>query len=305
MFLLAALLNLSSIFHCHSNQLDSLPSLHTLNDEDIVSVSGSRETDTLTVVLKNDSVLLYPFTAWDFEDSYASTPQRISNAIKSMQRTFTRLEVPPAFPGGLDSLAVYVKNFCRDHAKELKDCGYGDIMISFIVHLKGQRMNYSHIGIGEYSEARFNFAVKCIKEGPDWITGVQNGRKVIAYASVVVHLYPDRKIPDSAVYFNAEIHGCYPGGIQSWKRYLQKNLRYPPKAVDDNIQGTVNVQFIVDSTGLVHDVSAVSGPDELRAEAVRVIKNSGTWVSGVQNGWRVNTWVQMPVDFDLNGPWHF
>jgi TonB family protein len=111
--------------------------------------------------------------------------------------------------------------------------------------------------------------------------------------------------PDSAVYFNAEIPGCYPFGLQAWKHYLQKNLRYPPKAVDDNIQGTVIVKFIVDSTGLVHDVCAISGPDELRAEAVRVIKNSGKWVSGVQNGWRVNTWVQMPVDFDLSGPWHF
>ena len=30
---------------------------------------------------------------------------------------------------------------------------------------------------------------------------------------------------DSAVYFNPEIPAMYPGGIQAWYRYLQKNLR--------------------------------------------------------------------------------
>ncbi len=96
------------------------------------------------------------------------------------------------------------------------------------------------------------------------------------------------KTTDSAVYFNPEIHAEFGGGIESWKRFLQKNLRYPPKAVDDNIQGTVIVQFIVDKNGEVHDVSAISGPEELRAEAVRVMKSSGKyWVCGVNDGKRV------------------
>jgi hypothetical protein len=189
MFLLAAILHLSSILPYSASQPDSLPPLHTLTDNDIASVSASFQTSTLTVVLKTDSVLLYPHASWDFEDSYASTPQRISDAIKSMEKTFTRLEVPPQFPGGADSLTAYVKQFCRDHARELKHCGHGDVMISFVVHLKGQRMGYSPVG--EYSKAKFNLAVKCIKEGPDWIAGVQNGHKVIAYARVVVHLYPE------------------------------------------------------------------------------------------------------------------
>ena len=301
MFLLDALLNLSSIHYFETNKPDSLPSLHTLNDEDIVSVSGSRKTDILTVVLKNDSVLLYPFTAWDFEDSYASTPQRISDAIKSMQITFTKLEVPPMFPGGADSLAVYMEKFCSDHAAEIKEAGYGDIEVYFVVHLKGQRNGYLHRG--EYPESKFNLATKCIREGPDWITGKQNGRKVTAYASVVVHLYPADST-DSAVYFNPEINGEFPGGREAWKRYQQKNIKYPPKAVDDNVQGAVIVKFIIDKNGDAHDVSAIDGPDELRAEAVRLIKKA-LWVPGINNGKKVVSWRQISVDFDLNGPWHF
>ena len=189
MILFAIVINLLSIQPNHSIPQDSLPVLHTLKDKQIKSVSASFETGTLTVVLKNDSVLLYPHAVWDYEDCYPSTPQRISDAIRSMEKTFTKLEVPPQFPGGEDSLAAYVKRFCRDHAKELKHSGQGDVMFNFVVHLKGQRCNYS--AEGNYPEARYNLAVKCISEGPDWITGMQNGRKVIAYVRLTLHLYPD------------------------------------------------------------------------------------------------------------------
>jgi len=181
-----------SLLTTKSNQpvaQDTLPALHTLKDQEIKSVSASYRTDTLSVVLANDSVLQYPHAAWDFEDCFPSTSKRIVDAIRSMERTFTKLEVPPQFPGGEDSLTVYVKRFCINHAKELRHSGHGDVKLSFVVHLKGQRCDYS--SDDNYSEAKYKLAVKCLSEGPDWITGMQNGRKVIAYAHVTVHLYPE------------------------------------------------------------------------------------------------------------------
>ncbi len=53
-----------------------------------------------------------------------------------------------------------------------------------------------------------------------------------------------------------------------------------------------------------NDVSAIDGPDELRAEAVRLIKNT-LWVPGINKGKKVNSWRQIPVDFDLNVPLAF
>src|ERR1700712_2307920 len=57
-----------------------------------------------------------------------------------------------------------------------------------------------------------------------------------------------------------EIESTYPGGMAAWQRYLQKNLRYPDEAVNNEIQGAVVVKFIVDKEGGVSDVEAVSGP---------------------------------------------
>jgi protein TonB len=96
-----------------------------------------------------------------------------------------------------------------------------------------------------------------------------------------------------------EIESEYPGGAAAWQRYLNRNLRYPQEAIDNEIQGAVVVQFIVDKEGNVSDVEAISGPNELRAEAVRVIKKSGKWTPAVQNGRQVKSYKKQPIVFRL------
>ncbi len=96
-----------------------------------------------------------------------------------------------------------------------------------------------------------------------------------------------------------EIESEYPGGASAWQRYLNKSLRYPQEAIDAEIQGTVVVQFIVDKGGNVSDVEAISGPKELREEAVRVIKKSGSWTPAVQNGRQVKSYKKQPIVFRL------
>lgn len=96
-----------------------------------------------------------------------------------------------------------------------------------------------------------------------------------------------------------EIESEYPGGASAWQRYLNKSLRYPQDAQDNEIQGTVVIQFIVDKEGMVSDVQAISGPNELRDEAVRVIKKSGKWTPAVQNGRQVKSYKKQPITFRL------
>jgi periplasmic protein TonB len=96
-----------------------------------------------------------------------------------------------------------------------------------------------------------------------------------------------------------EIESEYPGGAAAWQRYLNRNLHYPQEAIDNEVQGAVVVQFIVDKEGNVSDVEAISGPQELRAEAVRVIKKSGKWTPAVQNGRQVKSYKKQPIVFRL------
>ena len=84
------------------------------------------------------------------------------------------------------------------------------------------------------------------------------------------------------------------------KAYLKANLRYPPAAKENKIQGRVFVKFVVRQDGSITDVTLARGIDEdCDAEARRVIAAMPKWKPGRQNGKAVNTYYSMPVVFTL------
>ncbi|MHA4809529.1 energy transducer TonB [Flavitalea flava] len=54
---------------------------------------------------------------------------------------------------------------------------------------------------------------------------------------------------DSAVRYKDEKESEYPGGAGKWLRYLNKNLKYPERAISWNIDGEVRIWFIVNKDG--------------------------------------------------------
>ncbi|THU41236.1 TonB family protein [Niastella caeni] len=115
----------------------------------------------------------------------------------------------------------------------------------------------------------------------------------------VVELPKKEKEDDDGIFVSVQIESEYPGGQAAWQRFLRKNLHYPQAAIDQGVQGFVVVQFVVDKDGNVSNVEAVSGPEELRAEAIRVIKKSGKWTPAVQNGRQVKSYKKQPLGFQL------
>lgn len=80
----------------------------------------------------------------------------------------------------------------------------------------------------------------------------------------------------------------FPGGQLEWKRYLQKNLQYPPSAIEKGNESIVRVQFVVDTDGNISEVEALNDPgDGLAEEAVRIIKKGPKWKPAEQNGRKV------------------
>jgi protein TonB len=102
------------------------------------------------------------------------------------------------------------------------------------------------------------------------------------------------------VFTKVEIESEYPGGPSAWQRFLKRNLGFPQEAIDNQIQGPVVVQFIVDTEGNVSNVVAISGPEELRPEAIRVIKKSGKWTPAIQNGRQVKSYKTQSILFRLD-----
>jgi len=110
-----------------------------------------------------------------------------------------------------------------------------------------------------------------------------------------------KKKEDDGPLMVVEIESEFPGGVAAWSRFLHKNLNYPQDAINNEIEGQVMVQFIVDEQGNVSNVQAISGPDKggLREEAVRVIKKSGSWTAAIQNGRKVKSYKRQPITFAM------
>lgn len=101
------------------------------------------------------------------------------------------------------------------------------------------------------------------------------------------------------VFTKVETQSGYKLGRSAFMRYLQKSMRYPQDAREKNISGKVVVKFIVTKLGTVSEVEAISGPDLLRAEAVRLVKESGEWIPANQCGRYVKSYKTEEIEFKL------
>ena len=112
---------------------------------------------------------------------------------------------------------------------------------------------------------------------------------------------PEEAAPQSKkVYESVEQMPEFPGGVEGLMRYLQQNVQYPPTAVQNDVQGRVIVQFIIDETGQVGDVKVVrSVSEEVDAEAVRVVKSLPKFEPGRQGGEPVSVWYTLPIAFKM------
>jgi periplasmic protein TonB len=114
-------------------------------------------------------------------------------------------------------------------------------------------------------------------------------------AAVGVVETPKKNDDEPDIFTKVEIESSFPGGVQAWARFLNRNLRYPDEAIAGEIQGIVMVQFIVDKEGNISDAEQGG----LREEAIRVIKKSGKWTPAQQNGRYVKSYKRQPVIFKI------
>lgn len=109
-------------------------------------------------------------------------------------------------------------------------------------------------------------------------------------------------VEDTKVFHAVEQMPQFPGGDAALYEFIGKNLRYPPMAAENNIQGRVVVQFVVTKTGSIGEVKVLRGKDpDLDKEAKRVVKSLPKFIPGKMNGQAVNVWYTLPINFKLTG----
>jgi len=89
-------------------------------------------------------------------------------------------------------------------------------------------------------------------------------------------------------------------GPGTYAEFLQKNLKYPAIDKENNVQGKVILQFVVETNGSTSNIKVLRTPDQSMAdEATRVVKLM-RYTPGVQNGRKVRSYFTLPLSFALS-----
>lgn len=116
------------------------------------------------------------------------------------------------------------------------------------------------------------------------------------YKQVVETTTPE----EETVYTWVQVKPSFPGGEEARLKWLKENLEYPQQAVADEIQGLVQVGFVVEKDGSITNVKVVqSAHSTLDREAVRLVKAMPKWIPGKQNGNTVRAYFTQPIRFVL------
>lgn len=129
---------------------------------------------------------------------------------------------------------------------------------------------------------------------------IGNGEGITRQADVTEALPQVPITKDSVVLKTVEQLPEFPGGIVQFMKWLTRNLRYPPIAQSQRMQGKVVVSFIINKDGSIASPTIVQSVDPvLDREALRVVKMMPRWKPGLQNGKPCRTMFAIPVNFQL------
>jgi protein TonB len=108
------------------------------------------------------------------------------------------------------------------------------------------------------------------------------------------------EVVEDKIFTFVEQQPSFPGGESELNKFIKKNLKYPPAALRNGLEGLVVVQFVVNREGEISDVAVVKklggGTDE---EAMRVVKMMPKFAPAKQNGRPVSFRYTLPVRFGL------
>lgn len=97
----------------------------------------------------------------------------------------------------------------------------------------------------------------------------------------------------------AETMPSFQGGdLNTFRAWVQQNVRFPQIALENGIQGRVVLSFVIEKDGRLTNIQVLQTPDRsLSEEAVRVLSKSPKWSPGKQRNQVVRVKYTLPVDF--------
>lgn len=198
----------------------------------------------------------------------AQTPPKVKSQEDSLIRVWTKLQKETYFSGQYDESVLYFDS---------------------LLEQQGVRIDYFAYRMGIYcakkSELKRNYSF---------------GEKVFGKQLLSEKWHSVSINTNPKLYEKATSAPLPTGGMKRFKRYLYKNLTYPREAISARIEGTVQLQFVVNRDGSIGGIAIVKGlSKECNMEAQRLIRNSSPWHPAFNQDIAVYYKMILDVEFKL------
>ncbi|MBQ1204795.1 MAG: energy transducer TonB [Alistipes sp.] len=109
----------------------------------------------------------------------------------------------------------------------------------------------------------------------------------------------EEEIVDDEPFLIVETMPTFQGGdLNTFRNWVQSNVRFPQIALENGIQGTVVLSFVIEKDGSLTNIQVLRTPDRsLSEEATRVLQKSPKWTPGKQRNQVVRVKYNLPVVF--------
>jgi protein TonB len=105
---------------------------------------------------------------------------------------------------------------------------------------------------------------------------------------------------DDVIFSIVEKEAQFPGGHDAMMKFIVKNVKYPQTAIENKIEGTVYVEFVIEKNGEITNVKVIRNVSpELDEEAVRVVSKMPKWKPATLRGKTVRCRFRLPIRFQL------
>lgn len=107
------------------------------------------------------------------------------------------------------------------------------------------------------------------------------------------------EIEEETIFIVADEKPTFQGGdLNTFRNWVQSNVKFPQIALENGIQGRVILSFVIERDGRLTNIKVLQTPDRsLSEEAIRVLNKSPKWAPGKQRNQVVRVSYTLPVEF--------
>ena len=234
--------------------------------------------------------------------------QELTNANDSI---YSIVDVAPEFEGGQPAMFKYIAEHVVYPDSALAHGAQGKVYCEFVIEKDGSLSNIKVVRSAK-NEWLDNEAARVIATMTQWKPGMIADQPVRTryFVPVIFKIQtPPTRQPDEIIGEGADEQVLavvekmpeFPGGQAALFNFLSANVKYPSIAIENGIQGTSVVQFVINKDGSITDVVILrsGGDPSLDKEAIRVIRSMPNWIPGMMKGKPVRVKYTVPVNFRL------